>query len=262
MGKIAQDIRFLYGINLMEGEGIGTAYEYYTKLRKLAKFIESIEKPRKMLIAGLPEKYGLSMDFFLLGQKLQAEIVAVDDRPEVLRKGEIVYQNLKTRGYFDDTKAAFLNTDQLAELSHSGFGEGQFDIALSSEVFQRLGDAQETYIASLKGLAKNYAIFAPNGGNKSHANLSGLKSVYLIDLLKDCKKSQTGHEIYDYGFLDMPPFPPGLSRSKEKRMQAAESRLETFLMKGLEIYCLCEYILPKFVKEKIAHIVYVMAKNE
>ena len=70
MLKIKYDIKSLYAINLVEGEGLGTAYEYYAKFRKLENFINSIKKPKRILIAGLPEKYGLSMDFFLLGQML------------------------------------------------------------------------------------------------------------------------------------------------------------------------------------------------
>jgi hypothetical protein len=261
MRKVKEDIKSLYAINLVEGEGVGTAYEYHVKLRKLRKFVNSIENPKKVLIAGLPEKYGLSMDFLLFAQMLQAETVVVDERSKALERGENAYRNVKDSGYFNDITVNFIKIDEISGLSHQSFKDGQFDIALSSEVYQRLDGAQETYISNLKRISKNFAVFAPNGGNESHARFSGLKSVYLMDLLKSCKKGQPEHAIYDYGFLDMPPFPPGLNRSKEKRNQVAESRIETFLMKGLEIYCLGEYLFPKFVKKKIAHIVYVMAKT-
>jgi len=260
--KIRRSIKSWYVINLIEGEGVGTAYEYYAKTRKLVKFINSIEKPKSILIAGLPEKYGLSLDFFLLGQALQAEIVVIDERHDALERAREALLALQSKKLFDGLKVTFLKTDRIAEFDDGRLIEGKFDIALTSEVLQRLGDAKETYIDSLKRLAKNYVIFAPNRGNKSHANLSGLKSVYLMDLVKYCEKGQAKRAIYEYGFLDMPPFPPGLSRSKVKRMQAAESQVETFLMKGLEIYCLCEFLFPKFLKEKTAHIAYVMVKNE
>ena len=89
MLKITENIRSLYAINLVEGEGVGTAYEYYVKLRKLERFVNSIERPKRILIAGLPERYGLSMDFFLLGQMLQAETVAIDERSDALERAGV-----------------------------------------------------------------------------------------------------------------------------------------------------------------------------
>jgi len=172
------------------------------------------------------------------------------------------FRILKSKRIFNDTKLIFLKVDQIEKFRNHSLTETKFDLALSSEVYQRLEGDQENYISNLKRLSKNFAIFAPNNGNESHTTLSGLKSVHLKDLLRCCGEGQPENTIYDYGFLDMPPFPPGLTRSKEKRMQAAESQVETLLMKGLEIYCLCEFLFPKFLKEKIAHITYVMVKNE
>jgi hypothetical protein len=261
MFKINETIKSLYAINLIEGEGIGTAYEYYVKLRKLRKFINSIERPQKILIAGLPEKYGLSMDFFLLGQMLQAEIVVIDERIHILERAQKAIWTLKSKKVFDDIKVNFLKVDQLSEFNNKILIEEKFNLALCSEVIQRLDRTQKTYISNLKKSAEHFAIFVPNRGNESHANLSGLKSIYLGELLKYCQEGYPKITLYDYGYIDMPPFPPGLSRSKEKRDQAAKSRLEAFLMKGLEIYSLCENVIPNQLKEKIAHIVYVLAEN-
>ena len=260
MLKIAENITSLYTVNLVEGEGVGTAYEYYAKLRKLKRFINSIEKPKRILIAGLPEKYGLSMDFFLLGQMLQAETVVVDERPDALGKAQKALLTLISERLFDESKIIFIQADKIAEFNNQSLTGGKFDLALSSEVLQRLDGAQGIYISNLKRVAHNFAIFVPNRRNESHANLSGLNSVYLEELLQYCQAGQSGVKIYDYGYIDMPPFPPGLSRSQEKRKQVVESRLETLLMKGLEIYSLFEDMIPKFIKEKFAHIVYVMAK--
>lgn len=261
MIKIKESIKSLYAINLVEGEGIGTAYEYYAKLRKLIKFINSIERPRRILIAGLPEKYGLSMDFFLLAQILKAETLAIDDRSSRLERARKVFSKLKSKRIFDDINVIFSRVDNIVEFDKGSLRDGKFDLALSSEVLQRLDGAQSKYISTLVGQAKHFAIFVPNRGNKSHANITGLKSVYLSELLKCCREEHSGVSIYDFGYIDMPPFPPGLTRSHEKRELASKSRVEAFLMKGLEIYSLCEDIIPKFVKEKIAHITYFMAKN-
>jgi hypothetical protein len=258
MIKIDKNIQSWYAINLIEGEGVGTSYEYYAKLRKLRRFINSIGKPKRILIAGLPEKYGLSMDFFWLGGVLNAETVVIDDRSEALERVGKVLSMLKSEKLLDETKVSFIKTDPISEFNSPDL---RFDLALSSEVLQRLDKSKKTYISNLIKVAKNFAIFAPNRGNESHANLSGLKSVWLEELLRHCQEhSET--QIYDYGYIDMPPFPPGLSRSQEKRDQAANSRIEIFLMKCLEIYNACEDITPKFIKEKIAHITYIMVKNQ
>lgn len=257
-----ESIKSLYPVNLIEGEGVGTSYEYYAKLRKLKKFIRSIDRPKRILIAGLPEKYGLSMDFFLLGQMLQAETVAIDERPDVLQRVRTALSAIKTRELFNDTNIVLTQVDSVVDFNnHSDLLNERFDLALSSEVLQRLDGAQETYISNLKKAARNFAVFAPNSGNESHANLSGLKGVYLEELLKHFSGGGADETIYDYGYIDMPPFPPGLTRSQEKRVQASESAFETFLMTCLQIYCLCEGIIPNPVKKKIAHIVYVIAKN-
>src|ERR1700752_4107471 len=80
-------IKSLYPLALAEGEGIGTAYEYYAKRRALARWLPKLGRPRKILIAGLPEKYGSSLDFFLVAQDISAgKVVVVDDRPHALDK--------------------------------------------------------------------------------------------------------------------------------------------------------------------------------
>ena len=263
MLETSESIKSLYAINLIEGEGVGTAYEYYSKLRKLRKFINSIGSPKRILIAGLPEKYGLSMDFFLLGQMLQAETVVIDERSDALERTRSALSTLKTKKLLDDANTVLLKADQIEIFNNEGLFDGEFDLALSSEVLQRLdATRRRTFISNVKKTAKNFAIFVPNRGNESHANLSGLNSISLRELLKYFGNEHSDSGIYDYGYIDMPPFPPGLSRSQEKREQAAESRLESSLMKGLEIYSLCENLIPKFIKEKIAHIVYLMVKNQ
>ena len=261
MLKIEKNIQSWYAINLIEGEGVGTAYEYYAKLRKLRKFINSIGKPKRILIAGLPEKYGLSMDFFWLGGMLHAETVIIDDRSETLERAGRVLSMLKSEKLISETNVSFIKTDRIWEFNSTDAIKGEFDVALSSEVLQRLDGNRETYISNLKKAAKYFAIFVPNRGNESHANLSGLKSLYLEELLQHCQEGYTEANLYDYGYIDMPPFPPGLKRSQEKRDRAAKSRLEAFLMKGLEIYSLLEDIIPKFIKKQVAHITYVMTKS-
>jgi len=82
-----RSISSLYPLALAEGEGLGTAYEYYAKRLVLAQWLAGLPLPRRLLIAGLPEKYGSSLDFFLLAQDLAAtEVVVIEDRPAALEK--------------------------------------------------------------------------------------------------------------------------------------------------------------------------------
>jgi hypothetical protein len=258
---LKETIKSLYAINLVEGEGLGTAYEYFTKLRKLKRFVSSIERPERILIAGLPEKYGLSMDFILLGQALDAEIIVADERKGVLERAKKALALLKTRGILEDKKVTYCQLEHLEHFYSEVTPQGKFDLILSNEVIQRLdlNEAQEIYISNIKRLGKNFVFFVPNGGNDSHVNFSGLKSLHLDELLTLCQKTNP-IQILDCGYLDMPPFPPGLSRAQEKREQAVENNFENLVMKGLELYCLLEDIWPGFIKKKIAHIAYIMAK--
>ena len=100
MSEIRENIRSLYAVNLLEGEGVGTAYEYYAKSKKLKRFLHAIGRPKRILIAGLPERYGLSMDFFLLGDRLDAETVVIDERPDALARAGNVIEALRSEGRF------------------------------------------------------------------------------------------------------------------------------------------------------------------
>jgi hypothetical protein len=254
-----RNIRFLYKLALAEGEGVGTAYEYHAKLRKLQRFLSAVERPKQILVAGLPERYGFSMDFVLLSELMCAEVLVADERPERVERAKEVLGDLSSRGILRGSKVRFCLTEPLAEMQLEDAPEGGFDLALSCEVLQRIGDHKHRYVSRLKELARSLGVFAPNRGNESHAKLSGLESVFLEELLALCEQGAGRVRILDDGFVDLPPFPPGVQRSQEKREQATESSLEGLLMRGLELYCSLEGVCPKFLKERFAHIVYVLA---
>ena len=258
-----QNIKGLYPINLIEGEGLGTSYEYYAKFKRIARFMKAIESPQKILIAGLPEKYGLSMDFFLLGEILGAEVLCVDERGAALEKAQQTLFSIESMGHNRFSKVRFFKVERLSNLESDLSGEAPFDLALSSEVLQRLGEDIRRFVSSITKMAQSLAFFVPNSLNESHARLSGLKGFSLKELLLHFKEeSDANMSVLYSGHLDMPLFPPGLSRSQEERQRASESRIEGFLMKTLELYCYFEHLIPEFVQAKIAHIVYLMAKRE
>jgi hypothetical protein len=259
--EIRQSIKSYYQLSLAEGEGVGTAYEYYAKAGKLGRFLGAVGRPKTILIAGLPERYGFSMDFFLLSEKLQSDILVIDDRDErVQRAREIVYE-LAQGGIMSRARIRFLVVPDLGEFGSVDLQRSEFDLALSCEVLQRLDLSMERYLSSLWQRARNIALFVPNRGNSAHAKHSGLRSLSLQELLNVCRQGREDMRIHDSGYVDMPPFPPGINRSQEKRDRAAHSLLEGFLMNVIEGYCSFENLCPPSVSAKFAHIAYVMAKH-
>jgi len=173
-------IRALYPINMAEGEGIGTAYEYYVKLGRLRSLLRSVGKPKSILVAGLPEKYGLSMDFILLGWMLHAEVTVVDDRAEFIERAERTVCALGEEGLLSGVKVNFKRVARIAELGAVELGPDRFDFAVSNEVFQRLNKLEKgRYISGLRENARSFALFVPNGENRAHADLSGLSGERL-----------------------------------------------------------------------------------
>ena len=77
-------IRELYSWALAEEEGVGTAYEYYAKRLALGRWLRGRSRPQKILIAGLPQKYGLSLDFIQLAAEYGAVVTIIDERQDSL----------------------------------------------------------------------------------------------------------------------------------------------------------------------------------
>jgi hypothetical protein len=63
------------------------------------------------------------------------------------------------------------------------------------------------------------------------------------------------------GYIDMPPFPPGITRSDDQREQATSGRLEAFAMWGLQQYARGERLLPRALRQRQSHIVYALANG-
>ena len=254
----SESIRSLYALNLLEGEGLGTSYEYYVKLRRLKRFILSVGPPKKILIAGLPERYGLSLDFFLLGRMLCADVFVVDERSERLDKAKSVLEILKRTKAWRDNEVTFMKVEDISDIAGKTFLNDHFDLSLSCEVLQRLEGSQKKYVSGLMKVSSNFSLFVPNEKNQAHTRISALKGIRLDELVSLIQSEEAGIQMYDHGYIDIPPFPPGVSRSQKKREKASKSWAVKTFMKGLEIYSHLENMLPSRVKEKQAHIVYVM----
>jgi hypothetical protein len=247
-----------YSMALAEGEGAGTAYEYYAKERRLKRLFGTLRFGASLLVAGLPERYGYSLDFLSVAARSGARVVVTDDRAErleamnqVIRSAPDVLQPQPPR--IDCVKMPTVET--IGDLQ-----EGKFDLALSCEVIQRVPVAKRPrFLTALTRSAQNVAVFAPNGGNPEHARRSGLEAVGLEDLLYAARGAG---RILSAGYVDMPPFPPGLARTKQQRGHVLTSPIQRYLLKGLETWCLLESLVPWPLRKKLCHIVYVLLKAE
>jgi DNA-binding NarL/FixJ family response regulator len=255
-------IKDLYTLALAEGEGMGTAYEYYAKRLALGRWLKARPRPTSILLAGLPEKYGASLDFLLLAGELGATVTVVDDRPAALAR---LRQALAT----SETSEVWAALAQpaaiiLADLPSLATLSGRFDLAMSSEVLQRLGTAERpTYVAALRARADALALFAPNADNPAHTDRSGLAGLRLAELRTllgdDPSLLSTANCQLTTGYIDMPPFPPGITRSDAQREQATQGAFEAAVMSGLRLYAHGERYLPGALRRRQSHIVYALA---
>ncbi len=247
-----QTIKDLYVLALAEGEGIGTAYEYYAKRLAMLPWLKDGARPKRLLVAGLPQKYGSSLDFLLLGAEMGCQVTVIDERQAALTKLARVLKDLAAARYSPELRANLYQTGDICTLTELS---GQFDLILSSEVLQRLDpDQRAAYVERLQGLSQRIALFAPNADNDAHVGLSGLGGVQLNELAVLMGQDSAAASRSDY--IDMPPFPPGITRTSTQREDATTGTGEAFAMWGLGVYARIERFIPAAVRRKWAHIVF------
>lgn len=194
-------IDYLYGLAAEEGEGFGTAYEYFVKINLLNNLLAGREI-KNILIAGLPEKYGFGLDALLFAQLLGSSIFVVDERDEILDKFIKLQSVLRTKN--------LLSIDKM-EINHiSDFGnlqlERHFDIAISCAVVQRIKkEARCNYVNQLFDSSYSAIIYASNNENTAHLEITGLSSISKAEALLWCANLK-GHSFHRE---ITPPFPPG-----------------------------------------------------
>jgi hypothetical protein len=249
-----RSIRNLYTYALAEGEGVGTAYEYYVKRRIMRSVLAQAarrsarESGAHVLVAGLPEKYGTSLDFVLAASELEAKVLVVDDRADAIDRARGAIDPLLASGKIPRVAVEYRKLDAMSDLA----SVGPQDVVLSCEVIQRLPDDQRAaYARSLRALAPRGVVFVPNGENASHTKISGLRGLDRATL-----RSLMGAGVREVGFTDLPPFPPGITRSADQREQASSGAKEAVGMWGLQMYSAAEPYLPSSLKRHVAHIVY------
>ena len=252
-----RSIKSLYPLALAEGEGVGTAYEYFAKRLVITRWLARLPRVRRLIIAGLPEKYGSSLDFLLLAQEIGVtELTVVDDRPPALDKIRQSLAAAQGMGELTQTKPHYA---LVADVAHLDEVTSDFDLCLGSELLQRLENKdRKRYLERLAKLAPALALFAPNGDNPSHTNLSGLSGLQLTELRELIAPLGLPADV---GYVDMPPFPPGLTRSTAQRSQATNGRLEAVAMRTLHQFARLERHFPLRWRRGHAHIVYALMER-
>jgi hypothetical protein len=257
---VTHSISTLYTLALAEGEGVGTAYEYFAKRLVLGRWLGAW-RPRHILVAGLPEKYGASLDFLLLAADLGAAVTVVDDRQSALARANQARQRV--------TAAHMLKLGEpeyrfVSELSNFTSGVERWDLLLSSEVVQRLAAGErQRYGRAAAMAAERVALFMPNGDNPAHTGLSGLDGLSLAalgGLVGDLRRADGTMWHWQSGYVDAPPFPPGMVRTESQRQQATTGAAERLAMWGLGYYARLERFFPSALPRRHAHIVYALGE--
>jgi hypothetical protein len=260
-------IRSMYPLTLLEGQGMGTAYEYYSKLRVMARVFARTGAPRSVLVLGLPEKHGYDLDLVLLAHHLR--LVVCEDRREVLagfrRALERLPAELAWRPYASPDAASGSAVETIEVNSLTDCLDGQrFDWIISTASVQRLpNEGIVAYLQNARQMADHILLFIPNSGNRAHLTLSGLRGLDLDEMLALCRHAgidpgpQRPSALLAAGYCDIPPFPPGLQRSTEAKERAMHSPVETLAMWCLQWWCRGESWMPRALQKRLAHLIYV-----
>lgn len=238
-------IRELYPYAMAEGEGVGTAYEYFAKRRVSQGAFARLPAHARVLVAGLPEKYGCSLDLLLASWERGADVVVLDERAEAIAKLEATLETARSQGMLPGLRV---------EARRVGALDGELpaaDLVACSEVLQRMPPgARRSLCAALVASASAGLVFVPNSINDSHLKISGLAGMTPEELRELLPVAR------EVGLVDMPPFPPGITRSAEQRERASSGRAEAVAMMGLELYARAERFAPRALAERVAHIAY------
>ncbi|MBL7200549.1 MAG: hypothetical protein ISS56_10395 [Anaerolineae bacterium] len=251
--KHHDSVRDLYPIALWEGEGMGTAYEYSAKLKMLRRVVGA-SPPARVMIAGLPEAYGVGMDLALLAALYGSAVVVADDRPEKLETFAAALRSPPLQEWVDPECFELRPVKTLAHPVQPG--DAPYDLWVTTSAIQRLKGARlNAYLAQARDWSLQAVLLAPNADNKAHTTLTRLDGFTLAELTSACKG--VGLKVEEAGYVDLPPFPPGISRSAEAKEKAAESPIERLAMGVLEGWARGERTLPRALKRRYSHLVYV-----
>jgi len=251
-------IQALHSLARAEGEGVGTAYEYFTRRLALGPWLRILGRPRRILIAGLPEKSGSSLDFLQLAAECGATVTVVDDRPRALTRLSRAWRAAQADGRLIAVHPSLAQIDSVAEVSAVA---GRFDLCLSSQVLQRLNPAwRALYFNRLQRLAPAVALFAPNGDNTTHITASGLSGVRREEMnsLIAATALVPGQPLPQTGYLNLLPLTAASGHAPRVR-QTASGPQAAVVMGALQLYAHLERRVPLVLRQQQARVVYTFS---
>ena len=183
------------------GEGYGTTYEYMAKARFLVK-VKSIlgcDGATQLLILGLPQKYGLSLDFLFWVDYLEVENIMVFDT-----RDDLLVDFMECRQYLiDEGLIKNIPIKDIRDWDHLDEMDLSSCIVVSCESFQAFDEDEKVLAAKTYNRAKYGFCFVPNDYNEAHRKITHLPTIkennlnkYFTNILTDC-------------YLDCPPVPSG-----------------------------------------------------
>ena len=252
-------VHALHSLARAEGEGVGAAYQYFARRLVLGPWLRALGRPRRILIAGLPEKRGSSLDLLQLAAECGATVTVVDDRPQALRRMMRAWKTAQSDGRLIAVHPALVQTDSVAELSAV---TGPFDLCISSEVLQGLNPFwRALYFNRLQRLSPAVALFAPNGHNTAHMAATGLGGIRREEMnsLIAATALVPGKPLPESGYIDLLPFslaePPG----SEQALGSGAHPLSSAMMGGLQLYAHLEPLFPLVLRRQQARLVYAFS---
>lgn len=187
----------LLDLTFKEWEGIGTWYEYLAKY----KIFKKLKDIKTVLVAGLPQEYGLSTDMLLFAE--YAKLTVIDDRKHKLNQFK---QIAKSFGVASNVKTIYCKN-----LSKYPFKDDSFDLVSNTEAIQRVKNF-EYMIKEMERVSKKHIIlFIPNAYYYSHDIITKIKTFKMKKLVKACN-----YPIIEKNYLDRPPWPAGIAVSSSK----------------------------------------------
>ncbi|MFA6217618.1 MAG: hypothetical protein WDL87_08240 [Candidatus Omnitrophota bacterium] len=251
---------FYYDLARLQNEGWGTVYEYLDKHLFLKKKI-SKTKIKRILIAGLPEKYGYSLDFLMLAQELGVLCTVIDDRKDRIERTKEFVTGLALKNKLDLGLIKFIVSGNSIIPHDVDDHPLKYDLVLSCEAIQRYSDPQQLEILKkLAFVSDSVFIFMPNALHSGHAR-SGLATVD-IKQISSWKKELGGEYSLEYGFIDFAPWSSGITGKRNLPGVLAGCNLIQRLMAFIiELWLgLVKYMPARFCVNN-SHIIYAHISN-
>ena len=257
---ITSDKKKLLELTYAEWEGIGTWYEYLAKY----KIFKKLKDIKTVLIAGLPQEYGVSADMLLFTKS--AKVVVIDDRKEKL---EEFLQIAKKLEYVDKKNLKIFHVKNLAKYP---FQDNIFDLVSNTEVIQRITDYKEI-IKEMERVSKKHVIlFIPNAYYYAHYIITKIKTFKIKEIIKSCNLP-----IVKKDYLDRPPWPAGVavsasgisfskgSKAKDREKFEKEGVKENFIISFIKkififltpLLVSLEFLYPTPLKQILSHMFYI-----